>query len=46
MITGELIELSSSSITLAQIPSLHGVSGGFLCDEPGLGKTITLLALM
>ncbi len=27
-------------------PTIQGICGGLLCDEPGLGKTITLLALM
>ena len=27
-------------------PRVRNISGGLLCDEPGLGKTITLIALM
>ena len=40
------VSLVTNQFILGLPPDDRGVRGGFLCDEPGLGKTITLLALM
>jgi SNF2 family DNA or RNA helicase len=36
----------SGALSFHPPPSIPAVRGGLLCDEPGLGKTITIVALM
>ena len=44
--TGELSSAEPRAPLFSAAPSLFGARGGLCCDEPGLGKTITALALM
>lgn len=39
-------DLITGNLTFEALPMIRDISGGLLCDEPGLGKTITLLAVM
>lgn len=45
MMTGEVL-LEGGRGVGRSMPTLTDVKGGFLCDEPGLGKTVTTLALV
>ena len=39
-------DAASGVVRRAPPPPVRGARGGLFCDEPGLGKTITMLALM
>ena len=41
-----LCDTASGAVSTAEAPEVHDFQGGFCCDEPGLGKTVTALALV
>ncbi|TYZ65231.1 hypothetical protein PybrP1_012327 [[Pythium] brassicae (nom. inval.)] len=40
------LDLVDGKIVEQVVPAVHDCRGGLFCDEPGLGKTITMLALL
>jgi SNF2-related domain len=41
-----LVDTASGTVATGDAPIVSDVRGGFYCDDPGLGKTITALALI
>jgi hypothetical protein len=44
--TSLLADCAAGRVAGGEVPELHDVRGGFCCDEPGLGKTVTSIALI